>query len=306
MTDWQFACPQCRSRLEAIAPDRLRCPIEAAVFEQRDGIWGLLAPDRSAALRRFIDQYEAIRQAEGWGAGQAAYFRALPFEDLSGQRIALWQQRARQYRRLIDWVIKPLERQVKRPLRILDAGAGNGWLAYRLAQRGHHVVALDLLINARDGLGAHRCYAATFTPVQAEFDRLPLDNAQAEVIVYNGAFHYSTDYAVTLREALRVLTPQGRMIVLDSPVYFDVASGQALVRERALDFSRQYGVTTDATAHENFLTPQRLHKLGAELGVRWQVYQRGWGWPARLRAWYARMAGQRELAHMPVMVGVRA
>ncbi len=306
MIEWRFACPQCRSRLDAIAPDRLRCPGEAAIFEQKDGIWGLLAPDRSAALQRFADQYAAIRQAEGWGADDPAYFRALPFEDLSGRRIGLWRQRARQYRRMIDWVIKPIERQVNRPLRIFDVGAGNGWLAYRLAQRGHHVAAIDLLTNARDGLGAHHYYAEAFTPVQAEFDRLPFEAAQAEVIVYNGAFHYSTDYAVTLQEALRVLTPQGQVIVLDSPCYFDARSGQALVRERALDFARQYGVAAAATAHENFLTPQRLHELGAELGVRWQVYQRGWGWPARLRAWRARVTGRRELAHMPVLAGVRA
>jgi len=306
VAEWRLACPQCRSALEPIAPGQLRCPIEATVFELKDGIWGLLAPDRHTVLRRFMDQYAAIRHAEGWGSDDAAYYRALPFEDRSGLHADVWRQRARQYRRLIEWVLKPIERQADRPLRMLDVGAGNGWLAYRLAQRGHHVAAIDLMTNIRDGLSAHRYYDAAFLPVQAEFDHLPFEAGQADVVVYNGAFHYSTNYATTLREAWRVLTPTGCVIVLDSPVYYDAASGEALASERQVEFQRRYGLTTDALAHENFLTPQRLHALAIELGLMWRLHQRWQGWPARLRAWRARAAGQRELAHMPLIVGRRA
>lgn len=301
-----MACPQCRSTLESIALDKLRCPIDATVFEQKDGIWGLLSPDRHTALQRFIDQYAAIRQAEGWGSDEAAYYGALPFEDRSGLHVAVWRQRARQYRRLIEWVIEPLERQANRPLHILDVGAGNGWLAYRLAQRGHHVAAIDLQTNARDGLGAHRYYDAAFLPVQAEFDHLPFETGQADVLIYNGVLHYSTDYTVTLREAWRVLTPPGCVVVLDSPVYYDATSGRSLASERQLEFRRRYGVTTDSLPHENFLTPHRLCDLAIELKVTWRLHQRVRGWPARLRAWRARVAGQRELAHMPLIVGRRA
>lgn len=305
MSDWRLICPQCKAHLEQVTSDIARCPIDDNTYRCVAGIWRLLAPDRLAALQEFVNRYEAVRRAEGWGAEDAAYYRALPFEDRTGQRVELWRIRARHFQIALDQIVKPLALRLRRPLRIIDVGAGNGWLAYRLAQRGHVVAAIDLLVNERDGLGAYRYYDVPFAPIQADFDALPIDDHQADVVVFNGALHYSTDYALTLREALRVLTPQGRVIVLDSPCYFDARSGQALVRERALDFARQYGVTTDSTAHENFLTPQRLHELGTELGVTWQLYQRAWGWPARLRAWRARVAGQRELAHMPVIAGLR-
>lgn len=306
MFDWQLACPQCKTRLDRIASDAARCPLDAIVYRCVDGIWRLLPPDRLVTLQPFIDRYETIRDAEGWGAEESGYYRALPFEDRSGQRVDLWRIRARNFQTALDRVVKPIEQRLRRPLRIVDVGAGNGWLSYRLAQRGHVVAAIDLLTNARDGLGAYRCYDAEFTPIQAEFDALPLADHQADAVVFNGALHYSTDYAVTLREALRVLTPGGGVIALDSPCYFEARSGQAMASERAADFARRYGVPTDVASHENFLTPQRLRELSAELGVTWQFHQRWRGWPARLRAWRARFTGTRELAHMPVIVGVRS
>ena len=69
--------------------------------------------------------------------------------------------------------LSPAEERLARPLRLLDLGAGNGWLSYHLARRGHEAAAVDLTVNDFDGLGAHVHFDAPFTPVQAEFDHLP-------------------------------------------------------------------------------------------------------------------------------------
>jgi predicted RNA methylase len=53
-----------------------------------------------------------------------------------------------------------MEREASRPLDLLDLGAGTGWMSYRLALRGHHPVAVDLLNDDRDGLGAARHFFA--------------------------------------------------------------------------------------------------------------------------------------------------
>ena len=43
--------------------------------------------------------------------------------------------------------------------------AGSGWLAYRLALRGHSVIAVDLLDDALDGLGAKKHYGSRFAAI---------------------------------------------------------------------------------------------------------------------------------------------
>ena len=108
-----------------------------------------------------------------------------------------------------------------------DLGAGNGWLANRLALAGHTVAAVDLNVDPADGLGACRHYANRFETAQADFDALPFGDTSLDLVVFNGSLHYSTDYAATLGEALRTLRPGGTLAVLDSPVYTDPASGHA-------------------------------------------------------------------------------
>ena len=128
------------------------------------------------AFERFEHEYHTVRRAEGWGADNADYYRALPWRDLSGRFPKLWRIRARSFSALRDRVLSRLE--ARGALRVLDLGCGNGWLAYRLTQRGHQVAAIDVQLDPLDGLGAHTHYDASFTPVQAEFDRVPFADQQ--------------------------------------------------------------------------------------------------------------------------------
>src|SRR3954465_10013685 len=97
------------------------------------------------ALAQFAREYRTVRRAEGWGSPDGAYYRALPYKDLTGRFPGIWRIRARSYATLIRQVIEPLERASAAHLDVLDLGAGCGWLAHRLAQRGHRVAAIDLL-----------------------------------------------------------------------------------------------------------------------------------------------------------------
>jgi SAM-dependent methyltransferase len=278
-----------------------------------------------------MTEYTSVRRAEGRGSGDSAYYQALPFKDLSGRFTGQWRMRARSFQTLLERVLAPLEAEHAQPLRILDLGAGNAWLSYRLSQRGHRVAAVDLLVDAFDGLGAfihydvpspkgtypqrgptHRGPSALggFTPVQAEFDRLPFEAGQADVVILNASLHYSTNYEVTLREALRVLRPGGCLAILDSPVYHDPSSGQQMVREREQQFEQAYGFASNALPSENYLTFERLDQLEAALGLRWEKVQPFYGWrPAlrdwrwALRPWWARLRGSREPAQFLIVWG---
>jgi SAM-dependent methyltransferase len=294
-----FACPNCRALLDT-SQDAARCSACAATFTREAGIWRFLSEERSAAFAQFEHEYHTVRRAEGWGSDDASYYRSLPWRDASGRFADLWRVRATSFRTFVQHVLPH-----QRSLRILDVGAGNGWLAYQLARRGHAVAAIDFQVDPRDGLGAWRHYDVTFTPIQAEFDVLPLAADQADVVVFNGSLHYSTNCETTLREALRVLRPNGAVAILDSPVYAASRSGMAMVNERQAGFQRVYGFASDALPHEHFLTYVRLAELSQPLGVRWRVIKpfRGWRWA--LRPYWARLRGRRAPAEFPVIIGSR-
>jgi SAM-dependent methyltransferase len=255
---------------------------------------------------QFAREYATIRRDEGWGSTDGAYYRALPFRDLTGRFNAIWRIRARSYATLVERVLQMLEDKASKPLRTLDLGAGSGWLAYRLACRGHVVTAIDILDDALDGLGAVRHFGGAFTAVMAEYDRLPLPDTVADIVVFNAALHYSTNYSHTLRESLRVLREDGTLVILDSPMYADPSSGQRMVKEREQRFLARYGFASNALPSEHFLTPGRLRDLSTELGVRWQVYEPSLGLRTRLSRKLDGLRARREPAAFPVIAGTRA
>ena len=305
MHEFLFACPICRTPLTPLDEVGQRCPVDETIYECRDGIWRFLTPDRQAYFDRFMREYQIVRQAERRGSTDDGYYRALPFADLSGRFTADWQIRARSFSAFQRDVVQPLENHLQRPLRVIDLGAGNGWLSYRLAQRGHAVAAIDLLTNATDGLGAHVHYDAAFTPIQAEFDRLPFVGDQIDLVIFNASLHYSTHYETTFSEALRVLRSDGLLVILDSPLYRSADSGAQMVREREAAFTRTYGFPSNTLPSENYLTEQRLHELSEMLHLRWTIIQPFYGWRWALRPLKARLRRRREPARFAVIVGRR-
>ncbi len=300
---WRFRCPTCGSVLVPGGADRLSCEEQGHLFERRDGVWHCLSSDRVDHFRQFMQEYETVREQEGRASADPDYYRALPFKDLNGRFSADWRIRATTYRAFVDRVIAPLEIKLRRPLRIVDLGAGNCWLSNRLAERGHSVAAIDLVTNGSDGLGAHRHYATSFTPIQAEFDRLPLGSLQADIVIFNGSFHYSTDFEETLGEALRVLRADGEVVILDSPIYRDPSSGSAMVAERESRFAARFGFPSNALPMENYLTFQRLEQLSSTLGIRWDLHEPFYGLRWSLRPWLARLRGHREPARFMLIRG---
>lgn len=260
------------------------------------------------ALAQFAREYRAVRRAEGWGSADPAYYRALPYHDLTRRYPAIWRIRARSFDVFLARVCEPLERALGRPLDVLDLGAGSGWLAARLAQRGHRLLAVDLLEDTLDGLGAVRRYAASVScrPVVAHFDHLPLRAEQSDLVIFNASLHYSTDYVRTLRESLRVLRPGGTLVILDSPMYSDPSSGARMVREREARFEATYGFASNTLPSQHFLTRDHLDRLSAALGVTWQVYHPRLDWRSSFARAMGGVRARREPARFPVIVGARA
>ncbi|MDQ4076794.1 MAG: methyltransferase domain-containing protein [Chloroflexota bacterium] len=298
---FRFACPLCGTPLEQLEATELCCPSDRARYPLVHGIWRLLPAERKAYYEQFMQEYAHVRESEERGADDAAYYRALPFEDLTGRFTQDWMIRATSFRTLLTKLVVPLEQACDRPLAVLDVGAGNGWLSYRLARRGNTVAAIDLQTSKLDGLGAYIYYDVAFTPLQGDFDRLPFLAEQIDLVVFNGSLHYSTEYIRTLREALRVLRPGGVVAIMDSPIYHDATSGEQMVRERERQFEARYGFPSNAIPSENFLTYRRLKELAERLGVEWEFYRPWYGWRWALRPWRARLRGHREPAQFLVI-----
>jgi SAM-dependent methyltransferase len=245
----------------------------------------------AVARNRFLEEYRQIRYAEGRGSDDPEYYRELPFLDVTGRNSAMWRMRTATFRYFERRILTPLESEAGRPLDIMDLGAGNCWLSYRLALRRHRVRAVDIFLDSRDGLAAARHYPARFAAIGAEFDHLPFPASSFDLAIFNASVHYSTDYRVTLAETLRCLRPWGRLIILDSPIYGKRVHGERMAAERHAEFEKRYGFRSDALTSIEFLDEPRMSELAHALDLRWRVYRPWYGWRWHLRpvkAWIRR------------------
>jgi SAM-dependent methyltransferase len=306
---WALRCPCCHAALGDLpAPyvEPLRCPVCVAVFRYADGVWDFLPARRAADFERFLAEYGTVRHAEGRGGLTAADYLDLP-NVAAGHPLA-WQWRIRAAS--ADFLVHNVLGPAGAPGRsVLDLGAGNGWLSYRLARAGHRPLAVDVWADAVDGLGAAGHFdavlSAPFPRVRAEFDALPLTDGGAEAVVFNASFHYSSDYDRTLAEACRILTATGVLVIMDSPVYATDASGQAMVAERKARFEAAYGFPSDVLGSREYLTDGELAELGARQGLAWSTHTPWYGWRWALRPWRARLRRQRVPARFVIYVGRR-
>lgn len=296
----RLRCPICRSGFPDVDSQPVRLACSACGFEipEVNGILRALTPESKAHFERFVRDYENVRTQEGWGSPTPDYYLALPFKDLTNKHSWIWRIRARTLLYIQNRVLPNVEARTSSGFRILDIGAGNGWLSYRLSKLGHDPIAIDLLDDDTDGLGAARHYLAHlqhgFPRFQAEMDRLPFDSGQFDVAIFNASFHYSSDYEKSLREVMRCLRDSGLVIIADTPFYWRDESGKQMLEERGALFERQFGVRSDGIRRGEYLTPATLDELAESLGIQWTMCRPWYGLQWALRPAKARLLGRRE------------
>ena len=293
--DVRLQCPRCRTDL--IGLRCMRCGLQ---LWKSQGIVHALPPERGTHFARFMVDYERIRAAEGRGNKSHEFYLGLPYKDISGRNNSQWHIRGRSYDCLIKRVLEMTEPRGT----ILDIGAGNCWMSYRLAILGYRPIAVDLLTNEDDGLGAAVHYQDAlpefFPRFQAEITRLPFQSEQFDVVIFNASFHYSEDYEASLREAIRCLKRGGMVVISDTPWYSQDRSGRKMVTERHAAFLQKYGTASDSISSLEFLTDERLRALEERLSIHWTTFFPRYGLKWAMRPLMARLLGRREPARFRI------
>ena len=295
-----FRCPQCSGRFQSASDYNrdLVCTACRFVMAYRDNIWHALPRARGVYYSQFIQNYEAIRAAEGRGSADSSYYLQLPHLDASHSNAGQWKIRARSYEHLASKIFPKIFGEPG--ARVLDIGAGNCWLSYRLAQIGMRPIAVDLLVNTMDGLGAGWHYDShlkePFLRIQADYNTLPFEGEQFDAVIFNASFHYAENFAITMSEALRCVKSGGAIIVMDSPWYSCEQSGIQMLSERRSIFNKRFGTPSDSLQSEEFLTDAKLDVLARTLRISWERFTPSYGLSWAFRPWLAKIKGRREPA----------
>lgn len=219
--------------------------------------------------RRFRTAYAAHRASEGRG-DSAVDARVLPYVT-SGPLARQWSVRARTWEAFERRVLRPAQQRADMradgPLRVLDLGAGNGWLAHRAALGGAESLALDLRDDDVDGLGAAPL-GSPMACVAGSFEAIPVRADAFDIVVFNASLHYAEDLNRALREARRVARTGASVVVLDSPFYRSVEHGEAMLGEKRVDAERRFGTRADALlalAFIEYLTRERMNDASRDV-----------------------------------------
>jgi SAM-dependent methyltransferase len=298
----RLVCPECRTPISPVSmasdvDGEVPCNLCGTTFERRGPLWRFLTAARAKTAAAFDAQYRAVRTRDGHRSTAAEYYRMLPSVPRDHPQAAEWRIRRESYAHLQDHAVPAIWLGATR---ILELGAGCAWLSYRLATLGYRVVAVDRLDDEADGLGACRHYPVTFPAVQADFDALPFEPHQFDVVVFTGSLHYSSDPAASLREAVRMIAPGGAVAVMDSPTFRRDADGEAMVADQRRLLSAEHGIADPIRAGVGFLTYAGMERAFRSLGLRSRFLQSHGPLMWRLR----RQIGRWRLGRQPAAFGV--
>ncbi|MDZ7360805.1 MAG: NUDIX domain-containing protein [candidate division KSB1 bacterium] len=291
-------CPQCREKLALEVDDqigRLRCSECAANYAVLNGVPRLIMPSRVERIKAFCEKYDALRVREGWASEVPEFYQHLPFQDLSGRHPQEWRWRAQSFCFLQNWLAKNFK---NRMARILDLGAGSGWMSWHLAER-HEVLAVDVNVGPH-GLSALSNLPRRFLAVQAESEHLPLASHVFDVAVANASWHYVKNPEKTFEKIAEVLRPGGKLIVMDSPTYPSRLAALA-AHERTQAYYTEMGVPELAQNYAGLVGDI----FSKQQDFRFTRWRRDFSTAALFKKWLREKMGSPAAARFPIWVGER-
>ena len=256
----RLACPECRHPLPAAEVIACLC---GRRYGQDAGTWCLLDETRRQQAHDCAAQYRTVRHADGHRDVTRAWWHLLPdVPDPRHPSASEWRIRRESLQQLMQALP-----QHAGP-RLLDLGSGSGWMAARFAAAGYDVVALDRFDDEFDHEVIRRHRASAFVTVCADFEALPLEPGQFDVVVFNAALHYARDPESALARAADMLAPGGVLAVVDSPMFAQAVDGEAMVAGNLAALATAYGIDAPVRLGAGYVTFEGLERVAERLGLR--------------------------------------
>jgi SAM-dependent methyltransferase len=269
-----FACPECQAPLAGHPTFVCGC---GQAWELTDGVFEFLGESRRQAARPFAAQYQHVRRADGHHAVTTTWWHTLPKVPRTHPAYGEWHIRTQSFNELAKTVL------ARSAQRILDLGAGTGWLSARCASMQHHVVAIDRFDDQTERHRLQRGSPLPFVVVQADFDALPFVPHQFDAAIFNASLHYAKDPARTLAATAQMLRPGGVLVVMDSPLFRRPEDGEQMVATQLATLAAQYELANVVRAGYGYLTFAQLEQAARRLGrrPRFTASHGTWAWRVR-------------------------
>ena len=176
-------------------PDAARTEPRAPLWSLLDEQFALMKGDRGAREDHARLQEVLRHRQEQFSAGD-------PRQLLPGRSWAAWA-------RTLGELLPPLE--------VVDIGCGDGHLAVEAARWARHVTGID---RSEDVLERAKALAIKHEITNVEWrkgdlSRLPIRDASHDVALLSQSLHHASDPERALAEAVRVLRPSGRLLLMD-------------------------------------------------------------------------------------------
>ena len=126
------------------------------------------------------------------------------------------------------------------PLEVVDIGCGEGYLAIEAARWARHVIGIDRsdeMLERAKALAVRR-QVTNVDWRKGDVSRLPLRDSSQDVALLSQSLHHASDPERAVVEAVRVLRPRGRLLVLDLKAH-DQTWVRARFGDRHLGFSTE-------------------------------------------------------------------
>ena len=205
----------------------------------------------------FITLYTKLRHAEGRKLGDDVV-KGLPFIDEESPFYTEWQYRMISSVKVYQYLL-----QKKKPLKILDGGCGNGWLANMLSEiNGSSVLAVD--VNEQEVEQAKRVFKNNPYLKFKIFDieKSDLDERDFDVIVLSATIQYFVSFSSTINKLLNYLKEDGEIQIFDSPIYH--ARRAALAKKKSREYYIKKGFPS-MTAHFHHHTLEELNQFNYQV-----------------------------------------
>lgn len=191
------------------------------------------------------EAYHRVRDLEGRLLTDDVV-HGLPNSGTSTPHATEWRVRMRSLRRLVA-----LLGTRQRPLRVLDVGCGNGWMAANLADAGHSVTAIDT--HAEEIEQARRVFPERGVEWHVCDPRLfPLHGPRFDVVVFAASVHYFPDLEAIIAHLGNGMHADGSIHLLDT-IFYDSMSEARSAADRTLAYFTQLGVPSMADHYHHHL-----------------------------------------------------